>query len=234
LAQTEASYVLWDFDYIWKMKDFGTSSISVTPSPEGEDRIMLAVGRLIQDQQVRYIERMRPRVYEDQRYCYFVDCGKTYVGQETNIVSGLEFIENETVKVLGDGAYVGEFVVSQGQVVLPDLYSRIAVGLPYRYRAQPTRFDSDGSLGTIRKINELVISFMDTLNARYGVKDGLVYDIDWRTDENYTTPPKLFTGDKIVTYDGGFSFEDPVIIEGDDPFPCTIRAIVIRVEKTGR
>jgi hypothetical protein len=90
------------------------------------------------------------------------------------------------------------------------------------------------SKGSIKKITEAVISFYKTLNARYG--DGTdTYDINWReTSAEYTTPPDLVTGDKVVVADGGFSVEDPFQIEGSDPMPCSIRAIIPRIEQTGR
>jgi hypothetical protein len=87
--------------------------------------------------------------------------------------------------------------------------------------------------GSIKKIAEVVISFFRTLNARYS--DGTTErGIDFRKTEAYTTPPSLFTGDKVVVADGGFDVEDGFEITGSDPLPCTVRAIVPRLDQTGR
>lgn len=43
-----------------------------------------------------------------------------------------------------------------------------------------------------------------------------------------------YTGDVVVSTDGGFGVEDNFVISGDDPLPCVVRAIVPRKEKTGR
>lgn len=116
--------------------------------------------------------------------------------------------------------------------------NKVIVGLPYTYKLQPMRIDISTQMGTskgsIKKISELVISFLKTLNAKYGSSDDELLNIDWRTTEDYDSPPDLFTGDKVVSFDGGFSTEDIIIISGDDPFPCTVRAIIPRLEKTGR
>jgi hypothetical protein len=90
------------------------------------------------------------------------------------------------------------------------------------------------SKGSIKKIAEAVISFYQTLNAKYG--DGTdTYKIKWReASHEYSSPPDLFTGDKVVVGDGGFSVEDPFEIEGSDPLPCAVRAIIPRLEVTGR
>lgn len=231
-AKTKSSYYLWDFDYIWKMKEWGISSICVTPS-YGEDKITLSVARIIQGSEVCYIEQMAPRVFEKQKDAFFVDCGKSYTGISANSFGGLQHLEGEKVKVLGDGAYVGEFTVMQGTVTLPDYYFDVHIGLPYQYRLRPMRIDSENTRGMIRIIHELYISFLNTLGARYGTDNEHLIDIDWRTMEPYTTPPVLFTGDKKVVMESGYTVDDPILIAGDDPFPCTIRCIVARVSLTG-
>lgn len=235
LAKTKESYVLWDFDYVWKMMEWGVGSISVTPST-GEDTVTISVARIINGTEVRYIEQMSVRAFGKQEDAFFVDCGKVFTGSMSSSFATLEYLEGETVKVYGDGSYVGEFVVTQGTVNLPDSYFKVHIGLPFQYRLQPMRFDLDtygnSAYGSNRKISDLTISFLETLNAKYGSSMDNLFDILWRTTEPYTTPPKLFTGDKRVVMDGGFSTEDPILIVGDDPFPCTVRAIFARIDIT--
>jgi hypothetical protein len=159
-----------------------------------------------------------------------------------NVLDGLDHLEGETVSVLVDGAIQSDEVVSDGEIT-PDIgtlgvdYSCAVVGIPFTYQVSPMRLDITTPVGTthgsIKKISELVVSFFETLNAQYG--DGIdTYSIDWRTEEEYGSQPDLFTGDKIVAFDGGFSTEDNIVISGSDPFPCTVRAIIPRIEKVGR
>jgi len=181
---------------------------------------------------------MKPRIWgTEQADCFFVDCGLSYDGTATDTFSGLDHLEGETVAVLGDGAVYATETVTDGSITIRDEVEKCHVGLPFRYRLKPMRLDvmtpKGTTHGSIKKISEMVISFLDTLNAQYG--DGTdTRKIDWRTTEVYDTPPALFTGDKTVVFPGGFSNDDPILISGEDPLPCSVRAIVPRIEVTGR
>jgi hypothetical protein len=206
-------------------------SISITPSPT-EDVITLSVKRTINGSPVRYIEQMQPREWTGTDY-FFVDAGIIDTSGTTTI-TGLGHLEGETVIVLVDGALQTSKVVSSGKIIIDEAGARAVVGLPFDYRVSPMRLDANGSTyGSIKKISEVVVSFFETLNAIYG--DGTTqYDINWRTEEDYDSPPDLFTGDKTLTFDGGFTTEDELTISGSDPFPCVVRALIPRIEKTGR
>jgi hypothetical protein len=127
--------------------------------------------------------------------------------------------------------------VTSGAITLTEAASRVIVGLPFRYELKPMRFDLqvDGTTkGSLKRIAEVVISFYRTLNAEYGTDTDNLFNIDWRTEEAYGSPPALFTGDKVVAHEGGFSVEDEFVITGNDPMPCVVRAIVPRIEVVGR
>ncbi len=211
-------------------------SICVTPSTS-EDIITLTVRRTINGSTVRFIEEMQPRDWgSDDDDAFFVDAGIIDTGGSTTI-TGLGHLEGETVAVLVDGAKQATQVVSGSQISITESGDKVIVGLPYTYQLSPMRLDVTTAKGTthgsIKKISEIVASFYKTGGARFG--DGIdTYDIDWRTEEAYDTPPALFTGDKTLSFDGGFSTEDNIIISGSDPLPCTLRAIIARIDITGR
>lgn len=216
----------------------GANSVAVIPG-DGEDEVWLSVGRVVNDVVVRYIERMKPRDWGiDNEDMFFIDSGLTYDSTPTTSISGLSHLEGETVAILGDGAVLPTQVVSGGAITLDESVSVAQVGLPFTYKLKPMRMDQNTSKGTskgsIKKIAEAVISFYKTLNAKYS--DGrTTYKIPWReTSAEYSSPPDLVTGDKVVVADGGFDVEDPFQIEGNDPTPCSVRAIIPRIEITGR
>lgn len=213
-------------------------SACVIPSAAGEDEVWLAVIRNIGGTNHTYIERMQPRYFENQQDCCFVQCGIEYDDAETDTFDGLDHLEGETVCVLGDGAVYAPTAVSDGEITIANSVSKAYIGLAYTYKLQPLRIVLGGPQGTtqgsITKIAELVLSFYRTLNARYGPDDDELVDINWRTTEDYDSPPALFTGEKMVTLDGGFSTENPIIISGSEPLPCYVRAIIARLEKSGR
>jgi hypothetical protein len=237
----------WNLTTIWEMADGGTTpgigaigtvkSVARIPSTN-EDEIWLIVGRTINGAQMQMLEQMQPRNFGDPEDAWFVDCGLSYDGAPEDTFLGLEHLEGEEVVILGDGAVFPRQVVADGQIVLPNTVSKCIIGLPFRYVLKPMRFDiltqHGTTKGSLKKISEVVISFFETSLAKYGIDENNLFEIDWRTDEAYGEPPALFTGDKVVVHEGGFSVEDSIVISGDEPAPCTIRAIVPRIEITGR
>ncbi len=123
------------------------------------------------------------------------------------------------------------------KLVIDKAGDTVHAGLPSTYQLSPMRLVADTqagtSLGSITKVSEVIVSLYKSLNVKIG--DGIdEYDLDWRSTEVYDSPPNLFTGMVIVSHDGGFNTESNIVISGSDPFPCTIRAIIARIEKTGR
>jgi hypothetical protein len=207
-------------------------SISITPSTS-EDVITATIKRTIDGSIKRTIEQMQPRKYGARENIFFVDGGIIDTSGST-VITGLNHLNGETVQVMVDGAKQADKVVSSGQITIDRAGTRVVVGLPYEYKAEPMRLDQDGSTyGTTKIITEVVVSFLDTLNAKYG--DGTTqYEINWRTTEDYDSPPELFTGDITLTFDGGFTTDTPLVISGSDPFPCVLRALIPKITKTGR
>jgi hypothetical protein len=153
-------------------------------------------------------------------------------------------LEGETVKIMGTDvndvtiAYDDE-TVSGGIITLmvlsPHAHNfvrKAIVGLSFRFTLSPMRLDITGAGGTshgsIGHIAEIVISFLNTLNAKYGSSLDDLKDIDWDSTTS------LNTGDIKVSFDGGYSIDDRIYISGNDVFACTVRAIIPRKDKTGR
>ncbi len=212
-------------------------SICITPST-AEDIITLTVRRTINESVVRFIEEMQPRDWgDDDADAFFVDAGIIDTGGTTTI-TGLGHLEGETVSVLVDGAKQATQVVSDGEITITASGNRVVVGLPYTYQVSPMRLDVNttrgATLGSIGIVSEIVLSLFASGNVKYG--DGIdTYDIPFRIDEPYGSPPELFTGlTGNLSFDGGFTTENNIVISGSDPLPCTVRAITARIDRTGR
>ena len=150
----------------------------------------------------------------------------------------------ETVTVIGtdvDGitvVYDDEVVDASGDINItsedPHAHNFVRtarVGLRYRYILKPMRMDVMTTQGTtkgsIKKFAEVVISFFKTLGAKQGKDTDNLTTI---TDFGST----VYTGDVVVSTEGGYDVEDGFVISGNDPLPCVVRAIVPRVKKIGR
>lgn len=193
---------------------------------------------------VIYIEKMMPRIFGTElKNAFFVDSGITATNTPASVtITGLTHLIGETVTVLGDGTvYTPTAVVdSSGEVTISTAVSTAQVGLPFTYKLEPMRPDVAGAGGTthgsIVKVPEMGISFLNTMNAKYGVDDDTLYAVDWTNARwtNNTEITGLFTGDVVVVVNGGFTLENNLIISGSDPLPATVRALIPKMEVTGR
>ena len=86
----------------------------------------------------------------------------------------------------------------------------------------------DGSMqGSTKKIHKVIASFYNTLGAQYGDSLTNLKNITWPDDA------ALYTGDRDLPFDGGLSADDDIFISGDGCYPCTVRALIVHMEKTG-
>jgi hypothetical protein len=212
-----------------------------------EDEIWVATLRTIDGEHRRYIERLKPRQLTSSiDDCFFVDCGITVENDPaSSTVSGLDHLEGATVTGLVDGVVMDDAVVSSGAITVEidnveTAVSTAHIGLPFTYKLQPMRPTASGPGGTTHTAKlhtpEMGISFLNAMNAQFGVSDTDLEDINW-DDENWVNTSDitgLFTGDIVVHVDGGFTLECPLIISGSDPLPCTVRALIPRLDTTSR
>ena len=193
--------------------------------------------------EVVYLEKIAPRLYDDIEDAYFVDSGLTITNSPASaILAGLDHINGETVKILGDGVMMDDAVVEDGQVTckldgVDTAVTTAQVGLASIYKAQPMRVVLDGSsMGSITRINKMVLSFVNTLGAKYGISDSELFGIDFSDIRwtNNTLITGLFTGEVVVEMPGNFDPLNPMVISGSDPLPCTLRCIIPEIDATGR
>jgi hypothetical protein len=193
-----------------------------------------------------YIEKMAPRVFTAIEDAFFVDCGITFTSETaTSTITGLDHLEGETVKVLGDGVVLDDEVVSGGQITahlagVETTVLKAQVGLDPEATLQPLRIVMDSnngsSMGSTTRVGRLMISFLNTGAAKYGIKETEMYDIDF-TDPRWTNTCEidgLFTGEVVVSMPGGYNPLNPIFIKSDGPMPLTVRCLVPDIAQSGR
>ncbi len=213
-----------------------TKSVAIIPGAT-EDEVWIITLRSLGGSSVYCLEQMQPRSYTAQDDGWFVDCGLEYDSTATLTITGADHLDDEEVVVLGDGAVFERETVVSGGFTMAETASHVITGLPARATLKPMRFDlqSDGGTkGSIKSFKEIVASFYNSVNVKYGVDLDNLFTVDFRTVENYDSPPSLYTGDKVLTHEGGFDAEDSIIFTSDDPTPMTIRALVPRIKSVGR
>jgi len=222
--------------------DVVVQSVCVTPGTS-EDRVTISVRRTINSASVTYIEEIASRTFDAIEDCFFVDSGVTVENSPASAtLSGLDHLVGETVKVLGDGVeYTPTAVVNgSGEVTISTAVEKAQVGLASTMIVQPMRIVVDTqegtSLGKTTRINEIVALFLDTGAAQYGASEDDMYDIDF-TDERWVNNSEitgLFSGEVVLSMPGGFTSQNSIIIKTESPMPCTLAALVAKLDVTGR
>jgi len=232
-----------------------------------EDEVWIAVKRNISGTETVFIEKFANRNFGNYiNDAYFLDCGLTYStaekvtsngydvtwegqsvmsGDRFSTVSGLSYLNGETVSVLADGAVFDDAVVSSGAITLKlDGTTKTAqkahVGKKYRSKLVPMRMVTGtpygSSQGMITRVPKMSINFLNSLDVQYGASDAALSDINFNDavlENSEDSIADLFTGEVTVSVNGGFSVQNPIVISTDSPLPCVIRSLAPRLEASG-
>jgi hypothetical protein len=115
LSEDVQAFTQWRTGRMIGGKPSGVGSIAVV-----NDKLHLLVNRLIDGQVVYHIER------ESNDFNTDAAVKRTFVSET---ITGLQHLEGETVQVKADGSYMGEFVVTGGEVTINRSANSVEVGL---------------------------------------------------------------------------------------------------------
>lgn len=184
------------------------------------------------------IEKMAP-AFEGESpndlACAYMDSYLTYQGVATNTISGLGHLEGKTVRVLGDGLYLQDRVVTAGLITLEKNCQKVIVGLPYTWNVTPLRLEGGSpvgfSQGKKKRIESLVVRFERSSGVNHKIKDGAFQsELPARKfGDSFDTPITLFSGDKYIKLHNSWDRQGQFELSGDSPFPVTILMIAADV-----
>lgn len=214
-------------------------SLAVIPG-QYRDEVWVVVKRRIQQQDHRYIE-MFESVYGaepgnlDIEDAFQVDCGLTYAGSATTLVTGAEHLAGEMVNVLTDGAVHPQVEVSDaGTVNLDWPANKVILGLPYRCLLETQNLEAGAADGTAqgkkKRIHSVVLRFFNTVGAKVGVDEQTLQELDFRQVEHEMDAAiPGFEGDIIHRPDSGFASHGRLVVVQDDPLPMNLLALMPQV-----
>lgn len=216
--------------------DTKVKSIAVIPSADGSrDELWLIVERTINGTTRKYIEYME-RYYEDDiaiEDAFCIDSGLTYDGQATSIVTGLDHLEGETVKVMLDGKSHPDLIVENGQVTLANNREgeKIQIGLGNVWAWKSQRIEAGAANGTAqgktKRITDFVVRLLNTLGLYYG-RNATEYDeYDFNQGAEYDETPALYNGDTDkIPWPAGYETDGTIYLQHDGVFPATILSVM--------
>lgn len=151
-------------------------------------------------------------------------------------ITGLDHLNGETVRVVGDGAIQDDRVVAGGAITLEAPACTVHVGLGYTGILVPARLDAgsrEGSaLGRPQNDTRVAINFLRTMGGKIYRRrdDGSVPATETIGFRKPSDPMDrrvdLYTGWRITTLAAGWDLDPDLTIEQHLPLPMIVRAFV--------
>jgi len=214
-------------------------SVACIPSPDGtRDDLWVLVNRYINGANRRYIEVMSKMWDHGDPlpYCVYLDSSDQYVGSPATTISGLTWLEGQTVQVLADGMTHIDCVVSGGAITLSRSASVVQVGFTYNSDGQTLRAEAGGQDGTaqakLKRIHRASVRLMDTIGFQMGASFSDLIEVPFLSSATQMNNPiPLFNGDKGWIYiEDTFDQNGKLCWRQNLPLPMNLQMIVMQLE----
>ncbi len=201
--------------------------------------LYLLVERVVNNQNVLYLEVLEEGLTDDAADAtdaFFVDCGKSFAFQDKQTeISGLDHLEGVRVAVLADGAVEPDGIVENGKISLQFPAKKVHVGIPFKTVISRTpdliNMNADKSF---KKISDIKLRLFKTVGCAAGRSADDADEIVFRnTRDSLGRAVALFTGDKEISFGGGWKDECDVVVVQDKPLPLCVLAVFASVMKGG-
>lgn len=217
-------------------------SCVVIPSPDQTgDELWLQVRRTINGQVRRYVEYMTKlwETGDDPLRAVYLDCSAQYDGTPATHITGLGYLEGETLGVLADGAGHPDVTVTAGAVDLNWAASVVQIGYRYNSDGETLRSDAgaaDGTaMGKTQRINRAAFKVLDSGGMSTGPSFHKLTPIVFRKGgDPGGTPVPLFSGDITDFFDGDYNVDSNICWRFNGPFPGTVTCIPYNVTTQDR
>jgi hypothetical protein len=206
---------------------------AVIPGDTG-DELWVVVQRTVNGSTKKFIERLHPEFFGGSitTNAFFVDSGlSTYeTGDPASVFGGMEHLEAETVQVLADGVYHGDYVVTNGEFTLTGgaTATNVHAGLGYNMDLKTLMPDGDGpqSTGvTQKRIFEVGLELYETgIGGAIGAASNDLHDI------MSMTSGALNTDIYQQEFNGEYDLFPSMFIRQADPLPFTLLGLIKHIE----
>jgi len=151
----------------------------------------------------------------------------------TNDVTGLTWLNGETVNVLADGYVAGQKVVSSGSIAIDAFASKIHVGLPYEatLRTLPVEARQFGTIaGNVRRTHKIFIYLTNTIGLLInGIANNKARIVPFGGgNHNLDEGPPLFSG--ILDTEPPMDYDKEGVLELRHPWPTNLTVNYIAQE----
>lgn len=211
-----------------QITDGSFESVAVIPG-DIQDMAYFIVNRTINGNTKRYVEMLTIRNVTDKTTFFGVDCGATQTySPATTTVSGLSFLEGETVQVLADGiAY--KKTVSSGSITLNKAATLVHVGLPFDWFIKPMQIDLGQTADRKKSIGSIGISVVNSQGGYIATEEDGPFDaLPYSTN-------KLYSGDILgINLSKNIEENGQIVIKGNGVYPMHITGLMPQVNVYGK
>jgi hypothetical protein len=210
-------------------------SIAIVPNPTtGFDDVYISVNRTIGGSTVRYIEVIGTMFDTAEggsiTNMNFLDCSLVYSGASATVISGLAYLNGQSVYALVNGVAQGPFTVSGGSITLNSAGTYVLVGLTYSSSVGSLSPEGGSPTGTSqgkrKRISEMIVRVKDALPFYHGPSLSQLTLIDVANfvqdlnDKSYSG--NIVSGDVRFSVDMAWDTQAIIYVSQSQPYPLTI------------
>lgn len=149
--------------------------------------------------------------------------------------SGLEHLEGETVAVVGNGGYIGDFIVQNGCVDISSAnvnkVGSAVIGLKYKGILKSPNLgmalQANQTYTTMKNIYSIILKLSFSAGGKVGDSLYSLEDVqDFNPDGLFDTPPLLIDTDKEILCNGKSEKEKHYFVVQNNPLPFNIAMVV--------
>ena len=207
-------------------------SVAVIPTDNDEYQTWFIIKRTIDGVTKRYVEFLNTFNFtaSDNTTFNFLDSAASYNGTAATTISGLDYLEGQTVHILSNGATHPTRVVVNGVVTLEKASTNVKVGLGYSSILQTMRIDAGSQNGTsqakTKRIYEITLRLFESIGVEVGGSLTDMERIPFRKSSNVMDQGiPTFSGDKTVEFRGDYNTDGFIFVRQTQPLPLTVLSL---------
>jgi len=207
-------------------------SVAVIPTDNDEYQTWFIIKRTIDGVTKRYVEFLNTFNFtaSDNTTFNFLDSAASYNGTAATTISGLDYLEGQTVHILSNGATHPTRVVVNGVITLDKASTNVKVGLGYSSILQTMRIDAGSQNGTsqakTKRIYEITLRLFESIGVEVGGSLTDMERIPFRKSSNVMDQGiPTFSGDKTVEFRGDYNTDGFIFVRQTQPLPLTVLSL---------
>ena len=208
----------------------GGSAVNITDTGTGTHTV-----KMMDRRYVEYMDKFYDSSETDANAAHFLDGGAIYSGGSTSSITGLGYLEGESVSIYGDGAAQPNQTVASGAITLQLAVTRAHVGLSFNSDVQtlPLAIGTadNTSVGNQKRIHRIIVRFHESMSLSYGMDSSNLTDATFRRGgDQLSSALDLFSGDKELVFPSNYDTLGQAYLRCSQPFPSTITLLALDYE----